>query len=485
MSFQWPWHFDFPPFFTIQPNLETRERQLQAWGQLVIDYCQYNKIFIVDIVEYRKSELFCNFKINRNLDEDGIQAVFDYLEKQKHVEWIDNTRKRCHIFWRRVDEWAQLLHDWAVGSGLVGTVLTFSDITEDEGNRNESFYNLDQDVLLKSLAALEQKGKAQLIDIGGVKGVTSNSLPQSFVNNNDFIKEGDEVLIYCDSDNIVAVTVKRGITVNMKAGALRHEFLIGKRYGTKLSATAGQIYALRPFPAVWTKVLKRHTQILYSQEVSMIVNLLDIVPGDIVCESGTGSGSLTHALAIAVGPSGKVYTHDIEQPQVDKIQKEAKKHGLGDRVIAALRDVTVDGFQVEGGCSAVFLDLPAPYLAVKNAMKAMDRSRICRLVSFSPCIEQSQELCNALTDNNFINIKTIELLGTTYKAETPIVYDILDMERSKSSRKTIRRNANNEIVTVEDNTTPNNDKRISALTASPDKQPTHAGFLTSATLLSI
>lgn len=54
-------------------------------------------------------------------------------------------------------------------------------------------------------------------------------LDQNYVVNHDIIQEGDEVIIYCDSDNIVAVTVKRGITVNMKHGALRHEFLIGKR----------------------------------------------------------------------------------------------------------------------------------------------------------------------------------------------------------------------------------------------------------------
>jgi hypothetical protein len=34
----------------------------------------------------------------------------------------------------------------------------------------------------------------------------------------------------------------------MKNGALRHEFLVGKRYGTKISATGGSVYALRPYP---------------------------------------------------------------------------------------------------------------------------------------------------------------------------------------------------------------------------------------------
>lgn len=68
------------------------------------------------------------------------------------------------------------------------------------------------------------------------------------MHNSEFIKEGDTVIIYVDADNILSIVVKLGMTCNMKKGALRHEFLIGKRYGTRLSATGGTIYALRPYP---------------------------------------------------------------------------------------------------------------------------------------------------------------------------------------------------------------------------------------------
>lgn len=294
---------------------------------------------------------------------------------------------------------------------------------------------------------------------------------QNFVNNNNIIQEGDEVMIYCDNDNIVSVTVKRGLTINMKHGALRHEFLIGKRYGTRLTATAGSIYALRPFPAIWTKVLKRHTQILYSPEISMIINLLDIKPGDVVCESGTGSGSLTHAFAVAVGPLGKIYTHDIETPQLEKITNEIIIHGLSDRVFPALQDVTQVGFQIQGDATAVFLDLPAPWAAITHVIKAFNRTKVCRLVSFSPCIEQAQEFCLALSEYFFINVRTVELIGTTYKAEQYSTWTITDMELSRSTKRAQRRNANNEIVKNDNNSSESNQKLFNLCTF-PDKQPT-------------
>lgn len=71
---------------------------------------------------------------------------------------------------------------------------------------------------------------------------------QTFLHNEEFIREGDTVIVYVDPDNILSVVVKLGLTCTMKHGALRHEFLIGKRYGSRISATGGSIYALRPNP---------------------------------------------------------------------------------------------------------------------------------------------------------------------------------------------------------------------------------------------
>jgi hypothetical protein len=50
----------------------------------------------------------------------------------------------------------------------------------------------------------------------------------NFLNNNDTINEGDTVIVYVNQDTQYAIIVKRGVTLHMKYGALRHEFLIGK-----------------------------------------------------------------------------------------------------------------------------------------------------------------------------------------------------------------------------------------------------------------
>jgi tRNA (adenine57-N1/adenine58-N1)-methyltransferase len=56
----------------------------------------------------------------------------------------------------------------------------------------------------------------------------------------------------------------------------------------------------------------------------MILMLLDLKSGSIVCETGTGSGSLTHAIATAIAPKGRLYSYDIEQSRVKMVEGDLK-----------------------------------------------------------------------------------------------------------------------------------------------------------------
>uniref|UniRef100_A0A1I7WIT3 tRNA (adenine(58)-N(1))-methyltransferase n=1 Tax=Heterorhabditis bacteriophora TaxID=37862 RepID=A0A1I7WIT3_HETBA len=103
----------------------------------------------------------------------------------------------------------------------------------------------------------------------------------SFFKYSEKIDEGDTVIIYVTFGTTHAIIVKRGMTLNMKYGALRHEFIIGKPWGSRISATAGYVYALRPSSELWTRALPRRTQILYTPDCGLILQLLDARPGSV------------------------------------------------------------------------------------------------------------------------------------------------------------------------------------------------------------
>jgi len=64
MEFSWPWQYNFPPFFTLQPNAETEAKRLVAWQDLTLEYCRFHKIHTLDVQESLTSPLFLNKSIN-------------------------------------------------------------------------------------------------------------------------------------------------------------------------------------------------------------------------------------------------------------------------------------------------------------------------------------------------------------------------------------------------------------------------------------
>ena len=109
MSEEAPWQLRFPPFYTLQPNLETRKKQLEAWRTIVLDYCQKKGLTSWDLTEAANSELFNNSAIQRRLSNEALKAVFKELEENGNLEWTDKACMRCNIYWRSPDEWGTLI----------------------------------------------------------------------------------------------------------------------------------------------------------------------------------------------------------------------------------------------------------------------------------------------------------------------------------------------------------------------------------------
>ena len=165
--------------------------------------------------------------------------------------------------------------------------------------------------------------------------------------------------------------------IQVRAGAVHHGSLIGKEYGSKVQTSNGKnwVAVLHPTPELWTQALPHRTQILYATDISLITLQLELRPGGVVLECGTGSGSLSHAIARTIAPHGHLYTFEFHEQRADVARlvrlpsqlqcslmsllvlclnyslpfsrKEFDSHGLSDVVTLELRDVCQDGFGME------------------------------------------------------------------------------------------------------------------------------------------
>lgn len=303
----------------------------------------------------------------------------------------------------------------------------------------------------------------------------------SFAQPKTVIEEGDTVILYLTVTNVYAIEAVPQIrnkknemieyVFQTNFGALKVKDIIGVPYGSKVELSKGWAHVLQPNPELWTQTLPHRTQILYTPDISMILYQLEIKPGSVVIESGTGSGSLSHYFLRAIRPHGYLHTFDFHEERVQKAQEEFDSHGLGDYVKVTHRDVCENGFgeELNGKADAVFLDLPAPQLAIPHAAKAL-KDEGGRLCSFSPCIEQSLRVCEALEQHGFVDVLNLEVLQIEDVVRTKNV-PVMNLEFVKHKKS----------ESDKDTKTPKETKKYITSSA-PNTIAGHTGYLTVAEL---
>lgn len=128
---------------------------------------------------------------------------------------------------------------------------------------------------------------------------------------------------------------------------------------------------LHPTPELWTESLPHRTQILYGSDISMVMLELDLSvslpppapaslktlvhkrwvptshrfihskPGSVVVESGTGSGSLSHAFLRTIAPNGHLHTFEFHPERARAAGDEFTAHGKFFCIVVVHRRVRV------------------------------------------------------------------------------------------------------------------------------------------------
>ncbi|KAJ9302674.1 hypothetical protein DTO271G3_48 [Paecilomyces variotii] len=257
---------------------------------------------------------------------------------------------------------------------------------------------------------------------------------------------------------------------------------------TPVAAASGFIHLLPPTPESWTASLPHRTQVVYTPDYSYVLHRLRARPGSRIIEAGAGSGSFTHASVRAVfngypaeaPPAkrrrlGKVCSFEFHAQRVERIQEEIKEHGLEGLVEVTHRDVYKDGFLVgdpKTGTSpkanAIFLDLPAPWLALPHLVRSpsngtespLDPSSAVHICTFSPCLEQVQRTITTMRQLGWLNISMVEVqqrrievhreyIGLEYEGVRSATVFPNSVEESVARLRTVEEHAKRYRVTAE------------------------------------
>lgn len=188
--------------------------------------------------------------------------------------------------------------------------------------------------------------------------------------------------------------------------------LLGSPWGAVLRGKKGEVcYALRPTLHDHLMKIKRATQIIYPKDIGYILLKLDLGPGKVVLECGTGSGSLLLALAHTVGPKGRVVTYEKEARFQRVALENARRLGVADRIV--FKGPATETFAEEAEVDAVFLDLKTPWDLLPAAWKALKGG--APLGILLPTTNQVSETLKHLEDLPFVQTEVVELFIRFYK----------------------------------------------------------------------
>ena len=205
-----------------------------------------------------------------------------------------------------------------------------------------------------------------------------------------------------------------GGTYHTHRGILSHDELIGKPWGSQVFSHQGApFFLLQPSLADLLNDLKRSTQIMYPKDIGYILTAMSVGPGQHILEAGTGSGSMTVALAYAVGPQGRVVTYEKREEFQNLARKNLERLGLDGRVEFKLGDIAA-GF-AETDMDAMFLDVANPWDYVAQVRAALKPGGF--FASLLPTFNQVAQLIQALRREHFAFVDVCELLLRFYKPE--------------------------------------------------------------------
>ena len=227
-----------------------------------------------------------------------------------------------------------------------------------------------------------------------------------------FTQPGDIALLISAQNKRFLVNLLPDSKLETHRGILHHNDLINLPWGSRVLSHLGSPFLLlQPSLADILIETRRNTQIMYPKDIGFILITMGIGPGKHVLEAGTGSGSLTTALAFATGQEGKVVSYDTK-PEIQRLaQRNLERAGLSGRVSFKTRDI-IDGFD-EIDMDALFLDVPNPYDYLAQARAALKPGGF--LGSILPTTNQVSLLLIALKREGYGFIDVCEVILRYYK----------------------------------------------------------------------
>ncbi len=142
--------------YGIPTREDDRELWAGEWADYVLEWTERRKVHILSVATFISEP---PFKDLRN-KVDSFKAIAEVLIEKEVAEWIDKKKRQLRVYWRPLEDWADILYQWALKTGKLRLDVKSIVIQDAE----EDFANLPERDIHIVLALMVKKGLADWID---------------------------------------------------------------------------------------------------------------------------------------------------------------------------------------------------------------------------------------------------------------------------------------------------------------------------------
>ena len=226
--------------------------------------------------------------------------------------------------------------------------------------------------------------------------------------------EGEQILLIDSKKRRYLIELKAGGEFHTHVGAVSHDDLIGLADGSSLKSNRGGVFStVRPTMSDFVLKMPRGAQVIYPKDLGPILMLADLFPGAQVFESGVGSGALSMTMLRA---GANITGYEIREDFAERAKKNVKD-ALGEKALDQYDVLIRDAYEgiEEKDFDRMVLDLPEPWNVVPHAKTALRSGGI--ILAYTPSILQAAKFKEALEENDFALIETMEVMNRTWHIE--------------------------------------------------------------------
>jgi hypothetical protein len=126
------------------------------WADYLLEWTENKRVHILSLASFISEP---PFKDLRN-KVDSFKAIAAVLVDKEVAEWQDKKKKQLRVYWRPLEDWADILYQWSLKTGKLRLDVKSIVIQEIE----EDFAGLPEKDLHIVLALMVKKGLAEWID---------------------------------------------------------------------------------------------------------------------------------------------------------------------------------------------------------------------------------------------------------------------------------------------------------------------------------